>query len=129
MKKFIVIVAISVAALAGCSSQTQPTPTVTITEQLPPPPSVDDGVVTNSQQFIDFVRDNGGMYGRVAQDSDILDLGRTICEGFDNGLSEDQMTYVIAQALIENGMNNDDGIQLGAALIVGAKNYLCGPYV
>ena len=129
MKKIIVAAAISMVALVGCSSQTQPIPTITITEQPPlPAPSVDDGVITNSQQFIDFVRDNGGIYGTVASDSDLLDLGRTICEGFEQGLSEDEITYVLARALVENDMNNDDGAQFGAALIVGSKNYLCGPY-
>ena len=128
MKKIIVATVISMAALVGCTSQAEPTPTVTITEQAPAPapaPSVDDGVVTNSQKFVDFVRSNGGIYGQVAEDSDLFDLGQTICEGFAGGLSEDEITYVLAQALVNNNMNNDDGAKFGAALIVGAKNYLC----
>jgi hypothetical protein len=42
-------------------------------------------------------------------------------------LSEDEITYVLAQALVNNDMGNDDGAKFGAALIVGAKNYLCEP--
>lgn len=131
MKKIIAAAAISMLALVGCTSQSEaepaPAPTVTITEQAPlPAPSVDDGVVTNSQKFIDFVRDNGGIYGKVAEESDLFGLGQTICEGFAGGLSEDEITYVLAQALVNNNMNNDDGAKFGAALIVGAKNYLCG---
>ena len=128
MKKIIVVVAISMAALIGCTSQVAPAPgpTVTITEQAPVPgPSMDDGVITNSQKFIDFVRGNGGIYGQVAEESDLFSLGQTICEGFADGLTEDEITYVLAQALNNNDMNNDDGAQFGAALIVGAKNYLC----
>lgn len=126
MKKIIAAAVISMAALVGCTSQAEPTPTVTITEQAPAPaPSVDDGVVTNSQKFVDFVRANGGIYGQVAEESDLFDLGQTICEGFAGGLSEDEITYVLAQALVNNNMNNDDGAKFGAALIVGAKNYLC----
>jgi hypothetical protein len=126
MKKIIIAAAISMVALVGCTSQSEPTPTVTITEQAPlPAPSVDDGVVTNSQKFIDFIRDNGGIYGQIAQESDLFSLGQTICEGFAGGLSEDEITYVLAQALVNNDMGNDDGAEFGAALIVGAKNYLC----
>ena len=132
MKKIIATAAISMVALVGCTSQAEPTPTVTITEQapapLPEPLNTDDGVVINSQQFIDFVRENGGVYGQVATDANILDIGGTVCDGFAGGLSEDEITYIIASALVESGMNNDDGAQFGAALIVGAKNYLCGSY-
>lgn len=127
MKKIIVAAAISMAALVGCTSQSEPTPTptVTITEQAPAPLNTDDGVVTNSQKFIDFVRDNGGIYGQIAEESDLFSLGQTICEGFAGGLSEEEITYVLAQALVNNDMGNDDGAEFGAALIVGAKNYLC----
>jgi uncharacterized lipoprotein NlpE involved in copper resistance len=125
MKKIIVAATISVLALVGCTAQSEPTPTVTITEQAPAPLNTDDGVVTNSQKFVDFIRDNGGIYGQIAEESDIFSLGQTICEGFAGGLSEDEITYVLAQALVNNDMDNDDGAKFGAALIVGAKNYLC----
>lgn len=125
MKKIIVAATISMVALVGCTSQSEPTPTVTITEQAPAPLNTDDGVVTNSQKFVDFIRDNGGIYGQIAEESDIFSLGQTICEGFAGGLSEDEITYVLAQALVNNDMGNDDGAKFGAALIVGAKNYLC----
>lgn len=124
MKKIIASVIISGAVLVGCSSQSQPTPTVTITEQAPTT-NQDDGVVVGQQMFIDFVRQNGGLYGSAAQDSDILDLGNSICEGFANGLSEDEILYALSNALVQSNMNNDDGIKFGAALMVGAQNYLC----
>lgn len=124
MKKIVVAAAISAVALVGCTSQSEPAPTVTITEQIPAP-SVDDGVVTNSQKFVEFVRENGGVYGEIANESDLISLGNTICEGFSGGLSEDEITQVLAQALINNNMGNDDGARFGAALIVGARTYLC----
>lgn len=126
MKKIIVAAVISMVALVGCTSQNEPAPTVTITEQAPAPqPSIDDGVTTSSQDFINFVKANGGIYGQAAAASDILDLGETICEGLAGGLSEDEITSVLAQALVNNNMGNDEGAKFGAALIVGAKNYLC----
>jgi hypothetical protein len=123
--KIIIAAVISAVALVGCTSQTAPVPTVTITEQIPAP-SVDDGVVTNSQKFVSFVRQNGGVYGEVANESDIISLGNTICDGFSGGLSEDQITYALAEALVNNNMGNEAGAKFAASLIVGAKNYLCG---
>lgn len=124
MKKIIAAVIISGAVLVGCSSQSQPNPTVTITEQAPSL-NQDDGIVVGQQMFIDFVRENGGLYGSAAQDSDILNLGNSICEGFANDLSEDEILYALSNALVQSNMNNDDGIKFGAALMVGAQNYLC----
>ena len=129
MKKIIVASVIAAVALVGCTSQTDPTPTVTVTEQVPvpiPAPSVDDGVTTSTQKFVQFVKENGGTYGQIANDSDIISLGNTICAGFSEGLSEDEITYILAEALVNNNMGNDNGAKFGAALIVGAKNYLCG---
>ena len=128
MKNIIIAAAISAVALVGCTPEASPAPTVTITEQAPAPlpaPSIDDGVTTNSQKFVDFVRQNGGVYGSIANESDLLSLGDTICKGFAGGLSEDEITQVLAQALINNNMANDDGAKFAAALIVGARSYLC----
>jgi PBP1b-binding outer membrane lipoprotein LpoB len=131
MKSIIIAATISAVALVGCTSQAAPAPapTVTVTQQAPvplPAPSLDDGVTINSQKFVDFVRDNGGIYGSIADESDIIELGTTICDGLSSGLSEDQVTAILAQALVKSDMGNDDGAKFGAALIVGAKNYLCG---
>lgn len=126
MKKIIAAVIISGAVLVGCSSQSSPAPTVTVTEQAPNL-NQDDGVVIGQQMFIDFVRENGGIYGSAAQESDILNLGKTICDGINNGLSDNEILYGMSAALIDAGMNNDEGTKFGAALIVGAENYLCNP--
>lgn len=133
MKKIIVAAAISMVALVGCTQQSEPTPSVTITEQVPLPTpaplNTDDGAVTNSQEFINFVRENGGLYGGVANEKDIFAIGYTICEALAEGISEDEITYILAKSLVENNMGNDDGAEFGAALIVGAKNYLCGAQI
>lgn len=129
MKSIIIAAAISAVALVGCTTEAAPAPTVTVTQEAPAPlpaPSVDDGVTTNSQGFVNFVRENGGIYGRVAETSDIISLGETVCRGFAGGLSEDEITYALAEALVNSDMGNEDGAKFGAALIVGAKNYLCG---
>jgi PBP1b-binding outer membrane lipoprotein LpoB len=128
MKSIVVAVTIAAFALVGCTSSTaDPTPTVTITEQAPAPNlNTDDGTVSNSERFIQFVRDNGGSYGRAASESSIFELGDTICNAFNKGLSEDEVTYALAQSLVNNGMNNEDGARFAASLLVGARNFLCG---
>ena len=130
MKKIIISATISVVALVGCTSQVTPAPapTVTITEQAPAPDSIPEDTtqtLTNSERFVQFVRENGGLYGQVAEESNLLSMGNTICDGFASGLSEDEITSILASALIKNDMANDDGAKLGAALIVGAQTYLC----
>lgn len=126
MKKIIIAAAISMMALVGCTSQESPGPDITIFDPPITNESSDDGAITNSQKFVEFVKENGGLYGQVANESDIISLGDTICQGLAGGLSENEITQVLAQALVNNNMGNDDGAKFGAALIVGAKNYLCG---
>jgi hypothetical protein len=116
-------------ALVGCTSNTeaQPAPTVTITEEAvaPEPVPNDNNTLNSADEFVNFVKQNGGVYGEVASPADIISLGNSVCNGFANGLSEQEITTALAQALINSDMANDDGARFGAALIVGAKNYLC----
>jgi len=125
MKKILAAAAISMVALVGCSANSEPTPTVTITEQAPPPVNQDDGVVSNVAQYVDFVKNKGGLYASMATPGDLINLGNIVCEGYSNGLSQDDVVEALAYALTENGMNNQNGAQFAAAIIVGAENYLC----
>lgn len=127
MKKFIIIAMFSAVALVGCSSQALPTPTVTVTQNAPAPePTYTTDAPTGTQEFINFIRENGGIYGNAAKSSDLVNLGYTVCNGIKQGLTDDEILYAMASALVEAGMDNDEGAKFGAALIVGSKNYLCG---
>jgi hypothetical protein len=107
--------------LIACSGQPQPTPTVTVTEQATQQLSPQN----STQGYIEFVRDFGGVYGSIATDSMLLDLGDIICNGLNAGLSTDDVVEVMAKSLIENNMGNEDGAKFAAALITAAEKFLC----
>jgi hypothetical protein len=123
MKKIITAAVISMMALVGCTTTSEPAPTVTITEQAPP--NVDDGVITGTQAYVNFVKDNGGRYASIASDQNLINLGNIVCDGYRKGLSQDDIVGALAYGLTENGMNNQDGARLAAAIIVGAERFLC----
>jgi hypothetical protein len=124
MMKKIIIAAIATLAslgLVACSGNPTPTPTVTVTEQAAPQVSTQSSTDT----YLEFVKEYGGPYGRVAASSTLLEMGRTVCEGLNAGLSTDDVILIMSRALVENNMDNDDGIKFAAALISGAEKYLC----
>lgn len=129
MKKIIVAaIATSAFFIASCSTNASPVETVTVTAQ-PAPNSDSNNNQSPQQTYVDYVRTNGGIYAVAASDSSIINLGNIICDGYRDGLSEDDVTRALAVALIDNDMNNEDGYIFAAALIVGAERYLCSAYV
>lgn len=125
MKKIFIAAIISMTALVGCSTNSEPTPTVTITEQAPPPVNQDDGVVSNTTQYVNFVKQNGGAYASVATAQGLIDLGEIVCDGYSKGLSQEEVVQALSYGLVENGMDNAEGAKFGAAIIIGAERYLC----
>lgn len=123
MHKIIIASVISAVALVGCSQPSSPQPTVTITQEAPAPEVQTE---SNESQFISYVRANGGFYADEASDSDILSIGRSICRGFEAGLSQDDIIGVLADSLIESGMANEDGTLFAGTLLYAATTYLCG---
>lgn len=130
MKKIIAAVAVATSAffIASCSTGASPVETVTVTAE-PSVPIQPEPQKSPQQIYVDYVRINGGIYASSASDSSIINLGNIICDGYRDGLSEDDVTRAIAMALIENDMNNENGYVFAAALIVGAERYLCSTFV
>ena len=126
MYKIIAASIISAVALVGCSTSSEPAPTVTVTQEVPKTqePSIEQK--SNSEKFVDFVRDNGGVYASVADDYELVNLGNIVCDGYSKGLSQENIVDALSYALVENGMNNEQGAIFAASLIVGAERYLCG---
>jgi ABC-type glycerol-3-phosphate transport system substrate-binding protein len=128
MKKVIAIAAAGVMSLGlvACSGDVEvPTPTVTVTEESLVIPETTQESTSSSQDYITHVNTLGGIYALVASDSDILEIGNVICDGFTSGLSEDDIIEALVVALIENDLGDDDGTTYAAALLSGAKIYLC----
>lgn len=126
MYKIIAASIISAAALVGCSTSASPAPTVTVTQEVPKTQEPQTEQKSNSEKFVDFVRDNGGVYASVADDYELVNLGNIVCDGYSKGLSQENIVDALSYALVENGMNNEQGAIFAASLIVGAERYLCG---
>jgi PBP1b-binding outer membrane lipoprotein LpoB len=126
MKKIFVAAVISMVALVGCSTNSQPAPVVTVTEQVPAPDiNQNDGNVSGVSEYVSFVKENGGVYASSASPGDLINLGNIVCEGYANGMSQNDIVNALSYALVENNMDNEQGARFAAAIIVGAERYLC----
>lgn len=128
----IVAVIVSFFALLAVSACTGTTssgsPTVTVTAQ-PTQEAAPEIIESPQEKFVSYVREKGGRYASIADDYQLVNLGNIVCEGYAKGLSEDDIVSALSYALVENGMNNEDGVIFAAALIVGAERYLCSTFV
>ena len=123
MKKISIMIAAIVVSLGlvACSGNTEPVPTVTVTEQAAP----QDSFQSSTQKYVEFVNNNGGIYASVLANSDLIDMGNTICTGLGSGLSRDAVIQALAEALLENDLADENGTKFAASLLAGAEVYLC----
>ena len=117
---------LAVSACSGTTSSDVPTVTVTAQPTQEAPPEI---IESPQEKFVSYVRQVGGRYASIAGDSQLINLGNIVCDGYSKGLSQDDVVSALSYALVENNMNNEDGALFAAALIVGAERYLCSQYV
>lgn len=127
MKRFFIIsglATLSLIAVSGCSSQNPSsavtiTATATMTQAAPaipqPQPQPQQGS-RDTSAYIDFISSNAPSL-LVASNSDLIDLGTSMCDAWDSGLTLDQ-TVALGVA---SGVTGDEL----AALVVGSALYLC----
>lgn len=125
----VIISFFALLAVSACTGTTSSDgPTVTVTAQ-PTQEAAPEIVESPQNRFVSYVREKGGRYASIADDYQLVNLGNIVCEGYAKGLSEDDIISALSYALVENGMNNEDGVIFAAALIVGAERYLCSTFV
>lgn len=108
--------------LSGCSASTsEPKETVTVTEQ--PDDTWNDYTGGDEDAFLDAVNTNGNWVIATTSDSDLLDLGWTICDSLDTGASPDE----IIEVLIDTAETTDDA-EAFATVMAGAVVHLCPEY-
>lgn len=117
---------LAVSACSGTAGSDGPTVTVTAQPTQEAPPEI---VESPQEKFVSYVRQMGGRYASIANDSQLVNLGNIVCDGYAKGLSQDDVVAALSYALVENNMNNEDGALFAAALIIGAERYLCSAYV
>ena len=127
MNKIIIIAAAAVfipLAAACTNTQSAPSPTVTVTAEIPQ--SVDDGVSsTPRQDYTVILRATGNPYLLAASDSDLLDMGDTVCATYNSGLTTDDIITYMAQEMTRQGMTSDDEVEAVGYIIAAASEYLC----
>jgi len=126
MKKIILAMAAAAMSLSlvACSGGSDSGNAVSVTEQNFTPEKEDTGK-SPQKSYLSFVNEFGGTYAAFFPDSNLLDMGNTICDGFDAGLSQSDIIQIFAEVLIENDMANDNGTKFASSMIAGAETFLC----
>lgn len=129
MNKKIMLMALGVlliaglVVLSGCSNGTAtPEVTRTVTEQ-PADDTWNDYTGGDEEAFLDAVNTNGNWVIQTTPDSEILDLGWTICETLDTGVSATE----VIEVLIDTASTTDDA-EAFATIMAGAVVHLCPEY-
>jgi hypothetical protein len=129
-----IIIAASAAALSvglvACSNDAAPAPTVTVTEAAPlPAPSVDDPpTVTemdNEELYLLGLRSMGNPIIDIASDSQLLNMGYSVCEALDAGLTTDDIIAYMAVQMAGEGMTSDNEVEAVGYIIGAADSALC----
>lgn len=130
MKKIITASVFAIAALTACTTSQTPAPTVTITEQAPDAPSfnTDDGVVSKEAQYIDGVRAVGNYIIAAASDTELLEMGQTVCDVLSSGYTIDEVIEMLVQAMINNGTTSEEYVDAISSILAGATLFLCPQY-
>ena len=129
MKKFVIVAAISAVALVGCTSQSSaPSPTVTITQAIPAP-SVDDPepapAVSNEELYLLGLRAMGNRIIDTSSDSDLLEVGYSVCDALDAGFSTDEIITYLVREMVADGTTSDVYAEAVGYIIGAADSALC----
>ena len=129
MNKIIIAVAISGIALVGCSSQASPAPTVTVTQNAPTPetPNTDDGVsnLSNEELYLIGIKAMDNPILNVATDSQLLEMGYSVCEALNAGFTTDDIIAYMAVQMAGEGMTSDAEVEAVGYIIGAADSALC----
>lgn len=129
MNKIIIAVAIAGVALVGCSSQASPAPTVTVTQNAPAPapapePEVED-TLSNEELYLLGIKSMSNPILNVATDSQLLEMGYSVCEALDAGFTVDDIIAYMAVQMAGEGMTSDAEVEAVGYIIGAADSALC----
>lgn len=131
--KILTTAALSLIALSGCTREviireTAPTVAPTTTESAPTTTEVARTtvpVLSDEEMYIDDVRMQTSLYGM--SDADMIRFGYLTCQVFDEGGTSDDIALVIASAVVEGGLSEEDGYDFATAAGL-AVLHLCPEY-
>lgn len=129
MKKIFVLAFISMAALVACSSEAAPSPTVTITEsvQAPQQDSYDDGTtnLSNEEIYLLGVKSANNPILNSASDSELLEVGYSVCDILDQGFTTDDIIAYMAREMVNDGLTSEAHAEAVGYIIGAAESALC----
>ena len=131
MKKIIIASSIAIASLGlvACSSDAAPAPTVTVTQNAPAPSQDDPETPSYSMSDEDLyllgLRSMGNRIISTANDSDLLEVGYSVCEAIEKGFSTDEIIAYLAREMVADGMSSDVYAEAVGYIIGAANSALC----
>lgn len=113
--------------LSACGSESsEPKPTVTVTEEATQEPAP---VLTDEQSYINNLRSYNNFYIQSNTDTDLINLGYTLCESLDNGYTVlDIVTELSYGSFGQQNAGDEDAIQFAGLTIGAAVASFCPEY-
>jgi hypothetical protein len=131
MKKIIVASSIAIASmgLVACSSDASPAPTVTVTQQAPVPtqddPEPPSTTMSNEELYLLGLRSMGNPIIDIASDSQLLEMGYSVCDALEAGFSVEDIILYMANEMASEGMTSDNETEAVGYIIGAADTALC----
>ncbi len=131
MKKIIIasFIAIASTGLVACSSDAAPAPTVTITQQAPAPaqddPEPPSTTMSNEELYLLGLRSMGNPIIDIASDSQLLEMGYSVCDALEAGFSVEDIILYMANEMTSEGMTSDNETEAVGYIIGAADTALC----
>lgn len=111
--------------LVGCSSaDTEATPQEVKTVYVTPEPAFDDTpIIRDEDEFLYDVRSTGSAIIERQSDSELIDMGYTVCDALDQGYTVSDVVEVLA-----SNLPSTSEAEAYSALIAAALVNLCPQY-
>jgi hypothetical protein len=129
----IMIVAAAAAAVIGVSAcsntDAAPAPTVTVTQQAPAPtqddPEPPSTAMSNEELYLLGLRSMGNPIIDIASDSQLLDMGYSVCDALESGFTVDDVIAYMATEMAREGLTSDNQSEAVGYIIGAADTALC----
>jgi hypothetical protein len=131
MKKIIVASCIAIASvgLVACSSDATPAPTVTVTQQAPAPtqddPEPPSTAMSDEDLYLLGLRSMGNRIIDSSSDSELLEVGYSVCDVLDAGYTVDEVIAYLATEMAKDGGASDTYVEAVGYIIGAAETVLC----
>lgn len=122
-----VAVAIAAVVLVGCGGGSA-APTVTVTQGQTSPSTIPAPVESPEDQYVAALRSMNNEYLTSASNADLIEVGYSVCNAFDRGVTVDELTLALVDEFTRQGIT-DTSFYEALGMIIGASALvLCPQY-